>query len=211
VTRAQVLRAIRLVWQRCPMPAPEDSYPAVLRDLASALIQHDHSGAAAVMDSIRFTPQAPAIEKWPTRSIIAKVYLRDRYQCRYCGAKVILTPVMRLIARLFPEEFPYHPNWKADSTHPAFAATSATLDHVIPIAEGGDPLAQDNLVTSCWRCNRRKSDLRLDEIGWTLAEPIDKSWMGLAELFNPLWEAAGQPELGEDERWWLRATRELSL
>jgi len=48
--------------------------------------------------------------------------------------------MMRLIARLFPEEFPYHPNWKAGLTHPAFAARSATLDHVVPIAEAATHL-----------------------------------------------------------------------
>jgi hypothetical protein len=31
----------------------------------------------------------------------------------------ILTPVMRLIARIYPAQFPYHLNCKADWTHPA--------------------------------------------------------------------------------------------
>lgn len=39
---------------------------------------------------------------------------------------------MRLVARWFPEEFPWHKNWKGGETHPAFASRSATLDHVIP-------------------------------------------------------------------------------
>jgi hypothetical protein len=30
------------------------------------------------------------------------LYARDRYQCRYCGEKVILTQVMRLLSRLHP-------------------------------------------------------------------------------------------------------------
>jgi hypothetical protein len=54
-------------------------------------------------------------------SVIAGVYARDCYQCRYCGERVILTAVMRLLSRLYPGLFPYHPNWKADSTRLAVA------------------------------------------------------------------------------------------
>ncbi|WP_425459493.1 HNH endonuclease [Georgenia muralis] len=84
---------------------------------------------------------------------------------------------------------------------------SATLDHVEPIALGGDPLAEGNLVTACWGCNRRKGDLRLDELGWALREPADPDWKGLADLFEPAWIGAGRPLLGEDEKAWMRAIR----
>lgn len=197
-------------WDGADVRAPDDPYPEILSRLVTDLICGDEDNAHELLHRIRFRPQARATEKWPNRTVIAEIYKRDRYQCRYCGAKVILTPVMRLIARLYPEQFPYHPNWKADSTHPAFPARAATLDHVVPIADGGDPLARENLVTACWGCNRRKGDLRLEEIGWSLTDPADDSWMGLAEFFNPLWERVGRPQLGEDERWWLRATRELT-
>jgi len=33
---------------------------------------------------------------------------------------------------------------------------ATTVDHVIPIKDGGDPLAYDNLVSSCSTCNSRK-------------------------------------------------------
>jgi hypothetical protein len=68
-------------------------------------------------------------------------------------------------------------------------------------------LEMSNLVTACWGCNRRKGDLRLDEIGWSLVEPADSTWMGLSDLYLPLWEAVGKPKLGDDETWWLRASR----
>lgn len=192
------------------MRVPDDPYPEILSRVVSALLSGDHDEAQELLRGIRFRAKPKATEKWPSRSVIAEIFTRDRYQCRYCGAKVILTPVLRLIARLYPESFPYHPNWKADSTHPAFAARAATLDHVDPIADGGDPVARENLVTACWGCNRRKGDLRLEEIGWSLSDPQDKDWMGLAERFNPLWERMGRPQLSEDERWWLRSTRELT-
>jgi HNH endonuclease len=115
----------------------------------------------------------------PTRVIVAAVYADDHYHCQDCGEKVILTPVMRLLGRLYPEQFPYHAYWKAASTHPAFLSRSAALDHIVPVAGGGDPLARSNLVTACWGCNRRKGDLTLDEIGWSLVGPPDTTWTGL--------------------------------
>lgn len=189
------------------MQGPDDPYPDVLRDVMIARIAGRNDDAFNLMDTIRFKPVPKKTEKWPTRPVIAAMYRQDHYHCRYCGERVILTPVMRLIARLYPDQFPYHAYWKADSTHPAFVSRSATLDHVVPIAGGGNPLATDNLVTACWGCNRRKGDLRLEDIGWSLVDPADPTWKGLTDLYHPLWEAAGKPHLGEDETWWLRATR----
>jgi hypothetical protein len=33
---------------------------------------------------------------------------------------------------------------------------ATTVDHVIPIVKGGDPISQDNLVAACRRCNSSK-------------------------------------------------------
>lgn len=189
------------------MRAPDDPYPDTIDRIIKARIAGDEVTESKALAEIRFEPRLRRQERWPSRRVIARIYARDYYHCRYCGERVILTPVMRLVARLYPEQFPYHPNWKADSTHPAFVSRSATLDHIVPISNEGDPVDSDNLVTACWGCNRRKGDLWLDEIGWSLVEPADKAWKGLTELFFPLWEAAGRPDLSEDEAWWLRATR----
>ena len=45
----------------------------------------------------------------------------------------------------------------------------------------------------------------------SLAEPSISSWQGLTDLFRPLWEAAGQPQLSEDERAWMRAVDTAQL
>lgn len=66
--------------------------------------------------------------------MISAVYEADHYHCRYCGEKVILTPVIRLLARLYPEQFLYHAYWTGDSTHPAFVITeSARVDYTMHI------------------------------------------------------------------------------
>ena len=33
---------------------------------------------------------------------------------------------------------------------------ATTVDHVIPIAKGGDPISHDNMVAACRRCNSSK-------------------------------------------------------
>jgi hypothetical protein len=48
------------------------------------------------MTRLRFLPLERKTERWPAMSVIARVYARDRYQCRYCGERVIRTAVMRL-------------------------------------------------------------------------------------------------------------------
>lgn len=35
-------------------------------------------------------------------------------------------------------------------------ADATTVDHVIPIAKGGDPISLDNMVAACRRCNSSK-------------------------------------------------------
>jgi 5-methylcytosine-specific restriction endonuclease McrA len=191
--------------------APSDPYPDSLIRIIQARIRGDDEAAFAAVNEIRFEPPNRKKEQWPAMSVIARVYARDHYQCRYCGERLILTAVMRLVSRLYPDQFPYHPNWKADSTHPAFISRSATLDHIQPIAGGGDPMALDNLVTACWNCNRRKGDLGLHELRWVLVEPRDKEWKGLTELFRPLWETAGRPSLSEDESAWMRAVSKSDI
>lgn len=45
------------------------------------------------------------------------------------------------------------------------------LDHIIPVAKGGDN-EQDNLVTSCFDCNRGKSDRSLDSVPESLQDKM---------------------------------------
>jgi hypothetical protein len=59
-----------------------------------------------------------------------------------------------------------------------------TRPHVVPRADGGNPLERSNLVIASSGCNRRKGDLRLEEIGWSLIEPTDPGWMGLTDLYS---------------------------
>lgn len=132
------------------------------------------------------------------------IHRRDSWTCRYCHARTIAPPVLRFLSEIYPEEFPYHPNWRAGQVHPAYLLVSTSLDHVDPGGRGGSWLDQENLVTACWPCNTGKADLRLEEVGWTLLSEADvhSDWDGLIGATNGLWERAGQPDVYRD---WRRA------
>ncbi|HET7590169.1 MAG TPA: HNH endonuclease [Solirubrobacterales bacterium] len=180
-----------------------DNYAEELRDVIAALISNGRDAAAEKIAPIAYPRREVAVRSEPSEPLIAATYERDHFHCRYCGCRVIPTQVMRLLSEVFPEEFPYHPNWKGGQTHPAIASRSATLDHVVPWSLGGtnDP---ENLVCACWICNRVKGDLTLEQLGWEL-RPVsaDAEWDGLTGYYRPLWELAGSPTRG-DHRLWMR-------
>jgi 5-methylcytosine-specific restriction endonuclease McrA len=135
------------------------------------------------------------------------IFRRDGWACRYCGKQTIFYPVMPLLGIMFPVQFPYHTNWKAGQTHPAVAACTAVIDHVVPGSLGGAWLEEGNLVTACWPCNTSKGDLTLEQLRWRL-RPIEESpWDGLSGFYRQLWEIAGSPG-NEAHLLWLRALGE---
>jgi HNH endonuclease len=100
---------------------------------------------------------------------------------------------MELLGGIYPEQFPFHRNWKGGETHPAIISRSAVIDHRDPGSAGGDWVARANLVTACWPCNARKGDLSLRLLGWELLAVSETEWDGLTRFYRPLWNLAGQP------------------
>jgi 5-methylcytosine-specific restriction endonuclease McrA len=77
----------------------------------------------------------------------------------------------------------------------AYCGTKAdTIDHVVPRSRGG-PHAWENCVASCTRCNHRKADRLIEELGWTLprdpAAPRGPHWrlIGAINDGDPQWVA----------------------
>jgi 5-methylcytosine-specific restriction endonuclease McrA len=77
----------------------------------------------------------------------------------------------------------------------AYCGTKAdTIDHVVPRSRGGQHV-WENCVASCTRCNHRKADRLIDELGWTLARdpaaPRGAHWrlIGAAQDGDPQWVA----------------------
>ena len=68
-----------------------------------------------------------------------------------------------------------------------------TIDHVLPRSRGGKD-TWENLVACCLKCNNKKSDKTLDEIGWQLPfaprMPQGLAWsIRGAERLEPEWDA----------------------
>lgn len=190
---------------RHPVLMQHDVLLDALTALARARLDGDAAGVEAATAVLRWQPARPAARREPSVRVTAAVFARDAYHCRYCGRRVVLTAVLRLLSRLDPQRLPWHPNWKATATHPVFPLLSATLDHVDPVAGGGAHVDPGNLCCACWACNRRKGDLSLAELGWSLTPPVDPTWDGLSSSYRALWQAAGSPLLGETEMEWMRA------
>jgi 5-methylcytosine-specific restriction endonuclease McrA len=66
-----------------------------------------------------------------------------------------------------------------------------TIDHVVPRARGGEHV-WENVVAACARCNAKKDDRLLEEIGWSLrVKPYaPKAWFYVVFRFelDPAWE-----------------------
>ncbi|EOM76464.1 endonuclease [Rhodococcus rhodnii LMG 5362] len=67
-------------------------------------------------------------------------------------------------------------------------AKAETIDHVVPRSRGGTH-SWENCVACCTRCNHRKADKMLAELGWTLEHPLGppsgRHWRLLASIKEP--------------------------
>ncbi|MFC1627530.1 HNH endonuclease [Gemmatimonadota bacterium] len=96
-----------------------------------------------------------------------------------------------------------------DETHIAYWELYPTVDHIHPIARGGDN-DETNLVTTSQLRNSAKSNWSIDELGWTLHQPGDLTkWDGLMGLSLRYIEM--HPKSLEDKllRKWCNATNRL--
>jgi hypothetical protein len=123
-----------------------------------------------------------------------KTFLRDGFIDRYSGAKLIFPGLIMLLSIEFPDVFKYHKNWKMSETHIVYWELFPTLDHLVPIARGGQD-NENNWITTSMIRNSAKSNWSLDELGWVLHDRGDLTkWDGLTSFFlelydkNPIYE-----------------------
>lgn len=169
----------------------------MLDELVAATLGDDAAQAEQVLAEIgQRRIEVERRRAMPTTLRVA-IHRRDSWTCRYCRARTIAPPVLRFLSEIYPDEFPFHKNWKAGQVHLAYLLISTSLDHVNPGGRGGSWLDENNLVTACWPCNTGKADLTLDEVGWTLLseEDVRSDWDGLTGATNALWERAGRPDI----------------
>jgi hypothetical protein len=136
-----------------------------------------------------------------------QVFVRDGFIDRYSGERLVFPPVLRILSAALPSEFPYHPNWKTDVTHPAYWEVGATVDHLVQVTRGGAD-DETNWITTSMARNYAKMNWTLEELGWKLHPPGDlDSWDGLMPWF--LEYTARHPEAlaNASVKHWQRAAR----
>ncbi len=117
---------------------------------------------------------------------MCKVFLRDGFIDRYSGNKLLFPGLIKILTIEFPDIFKYHRNWKMADTHMIYWDLFPTVDHLIPIARGGQDIESNWITTSMLR-NSAKSNWTIEEIGWTLYDKgqLD-NWNGLINYFIDL-------------------------
>ena len=155
----------------------------IIAEACTALTSEGAERAASIVEELYpFDPQPTVPRKYgPVDS--SRVFVRDGFVDRYTGDRLIFPPVLRVLSHELPTQFPYHKNWKTDSTHPAYWALTATVDHLIPVTKGGVDDETNWFTTSMMR-NAAKMNWSLEELGWELHPPgkLD-DWDGMIGWF----------------------------
>src|SRR6185437_11117253 len=123
-----------------------------------------------------------AVAREPNPAVKAAIYARDGYRCRYCGYRVVHPRVRGAMAAMVPDTIRWGP--KNNERHAAFYTVTATIDHLVPHAKGGDN-APENLLTTCQPCNFGRSSWLLEEVGLIdphTRPPVCDEWDGLTRI-----------------------------
>jgi hypothetical protein len=178
-----------------------DNYPEAVQAVLEAIARGGVDAGAAALAPIAYSPRDLPRRPTTPRRLALAVFRRDRFSCRYCAGMMIFTPICQLLRTLYPDAFPWHPNWKGGRTHPAVIARSPVVDHVRPGSQGGSWTDPANMVTACWPCNAVKADFSLEQLGWSVRSIASSDWDGLTRYYRTIWEAAGRPDEAYHQSW----------
>ena len=154
----------------------------IISDITAMLLCNNKSSAKTIICE-KYPHRHIEIEKRTyTMEQKMKQFISDGFIDRYTGQKLLNPGVLKIISHYFPEEFPYHPHWKMSETHIAYWELIPTLDHIYPIAKGGQD-DEKNWVTTSMKNNSIKSNYTIDEIHWKLHPKGDiTEWDGLTKV-----------------------------
>lgn len=83
----------------------------ILKDIAELLNKNEFAKAEKEIDlKYAFTPVRNTGRKYSTMQKL-NTFFRDGFINRYSGDKLVNPGMLRVISKLCPEKFPYHPNW----------------------------------------------------------------------------------------------------
>ena len=181
----------------------------IIEQICKTLLSSSKDGALNfINEKYKFDYKVAKNRAYSERQKI-QVFLRDGFIDRYTGDKLVNPGILKALSVHFPEDFPYHLHWKMEKTHIAYWELTPTLDHIVPIARGGED-AFENWVTTSQLHNSIKSHWTLEQMGWKLFEPGNLSdWNGLTKLFIELVEKDGT--LLEDNyvKRWYKFSKEM--
>jgi hypothetical protein len=156
-----------------------NSEAQTLKAVCNSLLGGDPQAAADT--ARRGYPFAPAQStgRVYSETECTAIFVRDGFIDRYSGTHLIFPGTIRLLSRLLPAEFPFHPNWRMTETHMVYWELFPTIDYIVPIARGGAD-DETNWFTTSMHRNSAKSNWTLDEFGWQLVPAGNiKEWDGL--------------------------------
>jgi hypothetical protein len=131
----------------------------------------------------------------------AEIFVRDQFQCRYCGQLLFAVPMLSALSSAFPDELPYVNTYKTGMMHPAYWLVGAEADHLIPGSRGGLWTEPENHVTACVLCNTRKGNHLVEELGIPVTVSKPSAWDGLIGNYRDIWSFAGEPNPRYHEPW----------
>src|SRR5437899_12611226 len=101
-------------------PKPQnDHYDSQIAKAVKAVLGHGLEAGRVALEPIAYPPRQIPRRPVLSRTQAGRIYVRDHFICRYCGQRTILTAIMELVGGLYPDIFPFHPNWKGGVAHPA--------------------------------------------------------------------------------------------
>ena len=169
---------------------------SIISSIVSLLLDDNEASAKAIINQEYPHTQIEIDKRTYTMTQKMNQFLRDGFIDRYSGQKLLNPGILKIISYYFPDDFPYHPHWKMTETHIAYWELTPTIDHIHPIAKGGED-DESNWVTTSMKNNSIKSNYTLDELQWKLyprGEIVE--WDGLTSVFLKLVEK--DKELLED-------------
>ena len=158
----------------------------IISNIVEFLIDNNKSSAKSIILN-EYPHKIYSVEK-RTYTVSEKMeqFMRDGFIDRYTGEKLLNPGILKVLSTYFPDEFPFHPHWKMTETHIAYWELIPTLDHIYPIAKGGQD-DKSNWVTTSMKNNSIKSNYTIDEIHWSLHPQGNiTEWDGLSKSFMNL-------------------------
>ncbi len=132
---------------------------------------------------------------------------RDGKHCHYCGDEVF-----------FGREIPSEPKSARERELVQYRRQKlATIDHLVPVARGGEKLDLTNMVIACYRCNHQKgrrlpfefTKIKIKEVGMDLRQLTRDTWSRMSLFEREVFLNRLKEEVSVSVEWYNQPLAEL--